>query len=105
MRKIINSFNLGTNRFGVTLEIVSPASNVNVIVARLYKDDNCNWVELSVIYGQPMYQGRKIIYLQNEQKRTEFNMEASELKAAEIHTIEWLKSLSYEKIRYLSSLE
>lgn len=102
MRKIVNTFITGETRYGITMEI----NNLNVVIVTLYKEGSTysgNWIEQSQIYGHQINHGEKIIYVRDNHRHTCFNLETSELEAAELYTISWLETLSYETIRYHAS--
>ena len=99
---MINTFITGETRYGITIRIVS----INTIIVKLYKEGSPysgNWSEVSTIYGHKINHGEKIVYVRDNHRHTSFNIETSELEAAEIYTISWLKTLSYGAIVYHAS--
>ncbi len=102
MRKIVNTFIAGKTRYGITIEI----NDEKIVIVKLYKEGSpysSNWSKQSTIYGHQINHGEKIIYVRDNHRHTCFNLETSELEAAELYTISWLETLSYETIRYHAS--
>lgn len=104
MRKIVYTFKVNKNRYGVSLYI-NDISPKGVIIVSVYTEDNYSkWKYLSTIYGHKINNGEKIIYVGATESSEYFNIFSSELIAAEIHVISWLESLEYPQILEYSSM-
>ena len=105
--KIVYTFSVNENRYGVALSISITSSRYGIIEASVYKDAipfNNEWKPCFMIFGHKINGGEKIIYVGGAGKPEYFNEFTSEVTAAEIHTISWLESLNYSQILEFSSM-